>query len=94
MPTGAYQTLVLLLLYRPIKISGVRGQRVSSLTRTCSGMSGIPGEGLNRLQVQLVAVTSTCLLLSTSAVAMRLIVRWSSAAMLWWDDWLAVLALV
>ena len=57
-------------------------------------MSGIPGEGLNRLQVQLVAVTSTCLLLSTSAVAMRLIVRWYSAAMLWWDDWVAVLALV
>lgn len=57
-------------------------------------MSGIPGEGFDNRQVQIIAVTSTCLVLSTVAVVLRLLVRWSSAAVLWWDDWVAVLALV
>ena len=57
-------------------------------------MSGIPGEGFNARQVHLIAVTSACLVLSTVVVALRLLVRWSSAAILWWDDWVAVLALV
>ena len=57
-------------------------------------MSGLEGQRLNNRQVQLLAVTSTCLALSTVAVTLRLFARWSSAAKFWWDDWVAVLALV
>lgn len=57
-------------------------------------MSGIPGEGLDSRQIQLLTVTSTCLVLSTLAIGLRLLVRWWSAARLWWDDCVAVLALV
>lgn len=57
-------------------------------------MSGTSGEGLNDRQLQLIAFTSTCLVLSTLAVVLRLLVRWFSPANLWWDDWITVLALV
>lgn len=57
-------------------------------------MSGIPGEGYDNRQVQLIAVTSICLALSTVAVVLRLLVRWSSAARFWWDDLVVILALV
>ena len=57
-------------------------------------MADIHREGLENRQVQLIAVTSTCLALSTIAVILRLLVRWSSSATFWWDDWVAVLALV
>ena len=57
-------------------------------------MTSISEESLNEQQLLLVRTTSTCLLLSTIAVALRLVVRWSSTAILWWDDWVAMLALV
>lgn len=57
-------------------------------------MSGVPGKSFDNRQVQLIAVTSACLVSSTLVIVLRLIVRWSSAAVLWWDDWVAVLALV
>ena len=58
-------------------------------------MSGVSGEGLTHRQTQLVAVCTTCLTLSTIAVALRLLVRRVIAtAGFWWDDWVAVLALV
>lgn len=57
-------------------------------------MSGIPGEGFDNRQVQLIAITSTSLVLSTLVILLRLLVRWSSVVILWWDDWVAVLALV
>ena len=57
-------------------------------------MTNISGEGLNERQLLLIGIASTCLVLSTIAVALRLVVRWSSTAILWWDDWVAMLALV
>ncbi|KAL9133326.1 MAG: hypothetical protein Q9175_005495 [Cornicularia normoerica] len=56
-------------------------------------MNGVHVEGFDNRQVQLIAVTSTCLALSTVTIILRLLVRWSSAAMFWWDDCVAVLAL-
>lgn len=57
-------------------------------------MSGIFEEGFNDRQVQLIAVIITCLVLSTLAVVLRLLVRWFSAAGFWWDDGVVILALV
>ena len=57
-------------------------------------MTSITGEGLNERQRVLIGIASTCMLLSTIAIALRLVVRWSSSAILWWDDWIAILALV
>ena len=58
-------------------------------------MSGVAGEGLTNRQIQIVAVCTTCLTLSTIAIALRLLVRRMIAtADLWWDDWVAILALV
>lgn len=56
--------------------------------------SGVSGEGYTNRQVQLIAVTTTCIVLSTSVIVLRLLIRWKSAANLWWDDRIAVLALV
>lgn len=58
-------------------------------------MSGVSGEGFTNRQIQIVAVCTTCLTLSTVAIALRLLVRRVIAtADLWWDDWVAILALV
>ena len=57
-------------------------------------MSGLQGQRLDNRQVQLLAVTSTCLALSTVAITLRLFARWFSAAKFWWDDGAAVLSLV
>lgn len=57
-------------------------------------MSGIPGEGFDKRQLQLVAVTTTCFVLSTLAVVLRLVIRSCSTVLLWWDDWITALALV
>ena len=57
-------------------------------------MSGVDGEGFTHRQIQLISVTSTCLVVSTVAVALRLLVRRKTAAALWWDDYFAILALV
>ena len=58
-------------------------------------MSGVPGEGFTNRQIQIVAVCTTCLTLSTIAIGLRLLVRRVIAtADLWWDDWAAILALV
>lgn len=51
-------------------------------------------EGLNNRQIQLIAVTTTCLILSTSVVVLRFYARWITAAHYWWDDWIAIVALV
>lgn len=67
---------------------------VELLESVYTNMNGISGEGLNDRQLQLIAFTSTCLVLSTLAVVLRLLVRWFSPANFWWDDWTAVLALV
>ena len=57
--------------------------------------SGVPGQGFNSRQVQLIAVCTTCLTLSTLAVGLRLLVRRvASAAHTWWDDWFTMVALV
>ena len=53
------------------------------------------GAGYSERQVQLVAVCTLCLVLSTIAVALRLLVRrFGSVANTWWDDWITVVALV
>ena len=58
-------------------------------------MSGVSGEGFTNRQVQIVAVCTTCLILSTIAIALRLLVRRVIAIVdLSWDDWAAMLALV
>ena len=58
-------------------------------------MSGVPGEGFTNRQVKIVAVCTTCLTLSTVAIALRVLVRRVIAtAGLGWDDWAAILALV
>ncbi len=57
-------------------------------------MSGVDGEGYTVRQIQLVAVTSTCLFVSTVVVALRLFVRHLTAGNFWWDDYFAVAALV
>ena len=58
-------------------------------------MSGVVHKGLDNRQVQIIVVCTTCLTLSTLAVALRLVVRRVIApAGLWWDDWVAILALV
>ena len=58
-------------------------------------MSGVSGEGFTNRQIQIVAVCTTCLTLSTIAIALRLLVRRLIAiADFWWDDWVAILALV
>lgn len=67
---------------------------VEHLESVYTNMSGVSGEGLNDRQLQLIAFTSTCLVLSTLAVVLRLLVRWYSPVNLWWDDWITVLALV
>ena len=48
----------------------------------------------NRHQVQLIYVTSFCLISSTLAVGLRLLARRKFGIKLWWDDYIAVLALV
>ena len=55
---------------------------------------GVPGEGFTNRQVQLIAVCTTNMVLSTTVVILRLLVRWKSVANLWWDDYITVLALV
>ena len=51
--------------------------------------------GYSERQVQLIAVCTACLVLSTAAVGLRLLVRrFGSVANPWWDDWITVLALV
>ena len=58
-------------------------------------MSGVPGEGFTSHQIQIVAVCTTCLTLSTVAIALRLLVRRViPTAGLGCDDWAAILALV
>ena len=58
-------------------------------------MSGVIDAGLDNRQIQIIAVCTTCLTLSTLAIALRLLVRRMVAiADLWWDDWVAILALV
>ena len=57
-------------------------------------MSGFVDEGLNVRQVLLISVSAVCLGLSTVVVVLRFVVRQISAARLWWDDWIAMLALV
>lgn len=57
--------------------------------------SGVPGEGFNNRQVQIIAVCTLCVTLSTLAVGLRLLVRRvASAAHMWWDDWFTIVALV
>ncbi len=65
-----------------------------SIYSAMKSMGDVHREGFENRQVQLIAVTSTCLALSTVAVILRLLVRSSSSATFWWDDWVAVLALV
>ena len=58
-------------------------------------MSGVSGEGFTNRQIQIIAVCTTCLTLSTIAIALRLLVRRLIAIVdFWWDDWVAILALV
>ena len=57
-------------------------------------MSGVGGEGYTVRQIQLIAVTSTCLFVSTVVVGLRLFVRHLTAGDFWWDDYFAVAALV
>ena len=58
-------------------------------------MSGVSGEGFTNRQIQIVAVCTTCLTLSTIAIALRLLVRRKIATTdLGWDDRVAILALV
>ena len=58
-------------------------------------MSGASGEGFTNRQIQVIAVCTTCLTLSTLMMALRLLVRRVIATTnLWWDDWVAILALV
>ncbi|MCJ1265139.1 hypothetical protein MMC22_005014 [Lobaria immixta] len=48
----------------------------------------------NSHQVQLIYVTSFCLISSTLAVGLRLLARRKFGIKLWWDDYIAVLALI
>lgn len=58
-------------------------------------MRDISCEGFTNRQIQIIAVCTTCLIVSTIAIALRLLVRRVIAtASLWWDDWVAILALV
>ena len=60
-----------------------------------ANMSGAIGQGFTNRQIQIIAVCTTCLTLSTLGIALRLLVRRIIAtANLWWDDWVAILALV
>lgn len=53
------------------------------------------GSGYSVRQVQLIAVCTICMVLSTTVVGLRLLVRRiGSVANTWWDDWVTVLALV
>lgn len=45
-------------------------------------------------QQQLLAVTSFCLVVSTIAVAFRLVARHQFGVKLWWDDYMCMIALV
>lgn len=47
----------------------------------------------NDHQIQLIAVTSFCLISSTLAVILRLIARRQFAIKLWWDDYACIVAL-
>lgn len=51
-------------------------------------------DGYNSHQVQLIYVTSFCLISSTFAIALRILARRQFGIKLWWDDYIAVLALV
>lgn len=51
-------------------------------------------KGYNTHQVQLIYVTSFCLISSTFAVGLRLLARRQFGIKLWWDDYIAVIALV
>ena len=58
-------------------------------------MSGVPGEGFTTRQVQIIAVCTTCMAVSTFAIGLRLGVRrMAVVATLWWDDWVVIAALV
>jgi hypothetical protein len=45
-------------------------------------------------QTSLIAVTSFCIIISTFAVILRLLARRQFHIKLWWDDYIAVIALV
>lgn len=57
-------------------------------------MSGVAQKQLNSQQIRLVAVCTVCLLLSTTVIALRLLARRASGVKFWWDDHVAILALV
>lgn len=48
----------------------------------------------NSRQHNLVAVTTFCIIIATIAVALRLLARRQFHVKLWWDDYVAVIALV
>lgn len=48
----------------------------------------------NTRQKNLIAVTAFCIIISTIAVALRLLARRQFHVNLWWDDYVAVIALV
>ena len=69
-------------------------QALESFKGPSERMSSNSHQGLDERQLLLIGIAITCIVLSTIAIALRLVVRWSSTAILWWDDWVAMLALV
>ena len=57
-------------------------------------MSGPHRQAMNVRQIQIVAVCTLCLVLSTAAIILRLLARRISTVKYWWDDGTAILALV
>lgn len=58
-------------------------------------MGGINNDHpFNDRQRNLIAVTTFCIIISTVAVALRLLARRTFNVNLWWDDYVAVIALV
>lgn len=60
----------------------------------CNIMIFTKQKNYNSHQVQLIYVTSFCLISSTLAVSFRLLARRKFGIKLWWDDYIAILALV